>query len=138
VPTPDLDDERDDRFEAYLKQFHPLAVEPLQVEKSSRATRRSFVLAVLSAAAVILLIAIFAMHSRIGRTDDTKAVASSVDAERLANTQPLTMRSANALLATAPSFEAAIDEMAFPPQTTPLPKDQHSALDVLSKEKIKP
>jgi hypothetical protein len=137
VPTPDFDDERDDLFEAYLKQFRPLAVEPLPVERRGLATRRFFALAAL-AAAVVFVIAGFASHSRMGRTDDTHAVASVVGVERLANTHSLTVRSANALLAAAPSFEAAVDEMAFPPQTSPLPKDQHSALTVLSEERIKP
>jgi hypothetical protein len=137
VPTPDFDDERDGRFEGYLKKFRPLAIESLPIERPSRVIRRRFVLMMVGAAAAVLLVAALLSHSRAGRTDKQEAVASAVGAERLANTRPLTMRSANALLATAPSFEAAVDEMAFPPQTSPLPKDQHSALAVLSEERIK-
>jgi hypothetical protein len=57
--------------------------------------------------------------------------------EQLVTTPPLTIRGANALLATAPTFKAAVDEMAFSSRTTPLPKDKHSALTELSKEKTK-
>jgi hypothetical protein len=58
--------------------------------------------------------------------------------EHLANTRSLTMMNANALLAASPSLEAAVDELAFQPQGTPLPKDRHSALAVLSEERMKP
>jgi hypothetical protein len=51
--------------------------------------------------------------------------------------QPLTMRDANALLATAPSYKAALDEMAFHHQPSTVPKDKQSGLAVLAKEKIK-
>jgi hypothetical protein len=138
VPTPDFDDERDDRSEAYLKQFRPAAIEPLPIERPSRAVRPRFVLIMTGAAAAILLVAVFLSHSRAGRTDKPESVASAVGAERLAATQSMTMRSTNALLTAAPSFEAAVEEMAFPPQPAPLPKDQHSALAVLSEERIKP
>jgi hypothetical protein len=47
------------------------------------------------------------------------------------------MRSANALLAAAPSFKTAVDAMAFHSQTIPLPEGKRSAVSVLSKEKIK-
>jgi len=51
--------------------------------------------------------------------------------------QPLTMRSANALVAKAPSFKAMVDDMAFRSQNIPLPKGKRSAVAVLGKEKIK-
>ncbi len=57
--------------------------------------------------------------------------------ERLQDSQPLTMRSANALMAKAPSFKAMVDDMAFRSQTIPLPKGKRSAVAVLSEEKIK-
>jgi hypothetical protein len=47
------------------------------------------------------------------------------------------MRSANALMAKAPSFKAMVDDMAFRSQTIPLPKGKRSAVAVLAKEKIK-
>jgi hypothetical protein len=49
--------------------------------------------------------------------------------------QPLTIRKANALVAHAPSLQAAMDLMAFHPQSAVTPKNQQSALFVLSKEK---
>jgi len=51
--------------------------------------------------------------------------------------QPLTMRSANALIIKAPSFKALVDGMAFDSQTIPVPKGKLSAVAVLGKEKIK-
>jgi hypothetical protein len=58
-------------------------------------------------------------------------------AERHAPSEPLTMRSANAWLATAPSFKAAIDDLAFRSQASPLPQGKQSAIAVLRKEKIR-
>jgi hypothetical protein len=137
VPTPDHDDQRDDRFEAYLRQFRPLAGEPFPMEKPKGATRLRPVF-VACAAAVILCIAVaLGFHDRDGGTQSTQAVDVAVRREQMVNTEPMTIRSANALLATAPSFEAAIDEIASTPQATPLPKDKHSALDMLSKEETK-
>jgi hypothetical protein len=137
VPTSDFDDERDRQFEGYLKQFHPLAIEPLPIERSRRVIRHRSVLAMVGAAAAILLAAVF-LHFRAGRIDRLEAVAGRGSDERLARSQLLTMSSANALLASTPSFDEAVEEMAFPPQTTPLPRDQYSALAVLSEERIKP
>ncbi|MFZ0279636.1 MAG: hypothetical protein WA254_06135 [Candidatus Sulfotelmatobacter sp.] len=47
------------------------------------------------------------------------------------------MRRANAWLAAAPSFKAAVDDLAFRPQTSPLPQGKQSAVAVLSKEKTR-
>jgi hypothetical protein len=47
------------------------------------------------------------------------------------------MRDANSLLASAPSYKAVLDEMAFHPRGSTVPKDKQSAVAVLSKEKIK-
>ena len=55
----------------------------------------------------------------------------------LTRQEPLTIASANALLAQAPSVKAAVDQIAFSSQSTQVPKGQHSALAVLSEEKIK-
>jgi hypothetical protein len=51
--------------------------------------------------------------------------------------QPLTMRSANALMAKAPSLKALVDDMAFHSQSIPLPTGKRSAVAVLGEEKIK-
>jgi hypothetical protein len=138
VRTHDLDEDRNDRFEAYLKQFRPLAVEPLQMEKPGRATRRRFVLAAWAVAVAVIFIAVaLAFHARADRSQAAQVVSVAVRTERIVNTEPLTIRSANALLAAAPSFKAAVDGMAFRRQVAPLPRDKHSALDTLSKEKTK-
>ena len=124
----------DERFEAHLKQFRPLAPQPLPVRAGVR--RRWFVLAAWAAAAAAMIaFAALAFHARPGRI--VPPVESFAIADPLAKPQPLTIRSANALLATAPSFKSAIDGMAFPPKPAPLPADKHSALAELSKEKIK-
>ena len=52
-------------------------------------------------------------------------------------TPSLTIRHANDLLATAPSYKAVMNELAFPPKSSSISKDKTSALAVLSKEKIK-
>jgi hypothetical protein len=139
VPTPDFDSERDDRFEAYLKQFRPLAIEPLQIETSRRAVRRSFRLAAwaASAAAVILVGWLLAMHPRAGRTESRIGQGDLPPGAHSAASQPLTIGSANTLLAHAPSVKAALDLVPFHPPSTQLPKGQRSALAVLSEEKDK-
>jgi hypothetical protein len=128
----------DARFEAYLKQFRPLAPAPVPVRRHGRAPRRSFVLAAwAAAAAAILLAALIVFHSHSAGPQVTRPIESLASTEQLVNTPSLTIRSANALLTTAPSFKAAVDGMAFSSKATLLPKDKHSALAELSKERIK-
>jgi hypothetical protein len=134
VQTPD-----DEQFEAYLKRFRPIAAEPistLSVGHSFR--RRSFHLGVrLAAVAAILIIGAVIWHIRSNRTVVPNTGGDAAVAERHAPLEPLTMRSANAWLATAPSFKAAVDDLAFRSQTSPLPQGKQSAVAVLSKEKIR-
>jgi hypothetical protein len=133
VPTPD-----DERFEAYLKQFRPLAPDPLPTEERGRASRRwSALRAWIAATAAILILGAISMHIRPNRVAAPNTATNVASAEQLVPLQPLTMRSANALLATAPSFKAAVDNMAFRSQTLPVPKGKQSAVAVLGKEKIK-
>src|ERR1700730_6528496 len=58
VQTPD-----DEKFERYLKQFRPLAAEPLPVARPKRPTVRWFV-PVSAAGAVIMGVAVLGLHSR--------------------------------------------------------------------------
>lgn len=126
----------DEKFEVYLKEFRPLAPHPLPAESHAHATRRWLVLAAWAAtAAAVVAVAILAFHTRTGRV--APSVESSAIADQLAKPHALTIRSANALLSTAPSFKDALDQMAFPPKQSPLPADKRSALAELSKEKIK-
>jgi hypothetical protein len=137
VPT--LDDER---FEVYLKQFRPVVPEPLPTVEPGHRTRRTFVLGAWAvAAAAILVIGALTLYIRTnGHTHRAPAAETAGNAgnpERLQDSQPLTMRSANALMAKAPSFKSMVDDMAFRSQTVPLPKGKRSAVAVLSKENIK-
>ena len=132
---PTLDDER---FEAYLKQFRPLLPEPLPAVELSRGTRRTFARGAWAAAAVAALVLVaLTLHIRTNRARVTEIVGNVGNPEHFQESQTLTMRSANALMAKAPSFKAMVDDMAFRSQTVPLPKGKHSVVAVLGKEKIK-
>jgi hypothetical protein len=126
----------DEKFEAHLKQFRPLAPQPLPVESRVRVPRRWLVFTAWAAtAAAVVVIAVLAFHARPGRI--APPVERFAIADQLVKPRSLTIRTANALLATAPSFKDAIDEIAFPLKPAPLPADKHSALAELSKEKTK-
>jgi uncharacterized protein (DUF849 family) len=125
----------DEQLEVYLKRFHPIAPEP--VLRIGHSSRRSLpLLSSLAAVAAVLVAgaAILHVHSRVVVPNTARNVAS---AERHAPSEPLTMRSANAWLATAPSFKSAVDGLAFRPESSPLPQGKQSAVAVLSKEKIR-
>jgi len=88
-------------------------------------------------AAALFVIGTAILHNRGGRMvvpNTAQHVTPAGGGEPLG---PLTMRRANTWLATAPSFKAAIDDMAFRSQGESIPNGQHSAIAVLSKEKIK-
>lgn len=133
MQTPD-----DEQFEAYLKRFHPIAPEPVPTLSVGHSSRRSPSLGIwLAAVAAILVIGAVTLHIRSSRIVVSNTASDAAVAERHAPSQPLTMRSANAWLATAPSFKAAVDDLAFRSQTSPLPQGKQSAVAVLSKEKIR-
>ena len=126
---PTLDD--DERFESYLRQFRPLVPEALPIPRRPRSV--TWIWAAAFAAVVILgVLGLRMVSHRTGRQGTTPASVEVVQP-----TRPLTMRNANALLASAPSYKAAVDSMAFHPQDSTIPKDKQSALAVLAKEKIK-
>jgi hypothetical protein len=133
VQTPD-----DEQFEAYLKRFHPIAPEPVPTLSVGHSSRRSLSLGTwLAAVAAIIVIGAVILHIRSNRVVVSNTASDVAFAERHAPSEPLTMRSANAWLATAPSFKAAVDDLAFRSQTSPLPQGKLSAVAVLSKEKIR-
>jgi hypothetical protein len=133
VQTPD-----DEQFEAYLKRFHPIAPEPVPTLSVGHVSRRSPPLGIwLAAVAAILVIGAVILHVRSSRIVVSNTASDAAVSERHAPSEPLTMRSANAWLATAPSFKAAVDDLAFRSQTSPLPQGKQSAVAVLSKEKIR-
>ena len=124
----------DEGFENYLKQFRPLM--PDGLPEIRPAPRRRFVLAIWAVAAVAVMVlgvlTVRKLNHRFGEESH-----SSAPVNLLAPTAPLTMRGANALLATAPSYKAVMDQLAFPQKTSTVPKEKQSALAVLGKEKIR-
>jgi hypothetical protein len=90
----------------------------------------------LAVVASVLVLGAVILHIRSHRAVVSKTASYVPFAERHAPSEPLTIRNANAWLATAPSFKAAVDDLAFRSQTSPLPQDKQSAVAVLSKEKI--
>lgn len=131
MPIPD-----DERLEAYLKQFRPLVPEPLPTLESRRRARRRFALWAGAAAAVAIVAGVATLHIHRERSSVVERAISPVP-NGITDSQPLTMRSANALMVKAPSFKALVDNMAFRSTAIPLPKGKLSAVAVLSKEKSK-
>lgn len=131
MPIPD-----DERLEAYLKQFRPLAPEPLPTTEAHRRARVRFVLWAGAAAAVAVLAGAATLHIHRERSSVVETASSPAPRVRT-DSQPLTMRSANALMVKAPSFKALVDDMAFRSTAIALPKGKLSAVAVLSKEKSK-
>lgn len=133
MQTPD-----DEQFEAYLKRFDPIAPKPVPTFNVAHKSRRSLLVATwLAAVAASLIVGAVILHFRSNRVAVTNSARDVAFAERHAPSGPLTLRSANAWLATAPSFKAAIDDLAFRSQTSPLPQGKQSAIVVLSKEKFR-
>lgn len=132
MQTPD-----DEQFEAYLKRFRPIAPEPVLALNSGHRSRGLSLRTQLAAVAALLVIgAVILLISR-GRVVAPNNGSNVAFAEKHAPPEPLTMRTANAWLATAPSLKTAIDDLAFRSRPGPLPQGQNSAVTVLGKEKIK-
>lgn len=132
----------DEQFEAYLKRFHPIAPEPVPTLSVRHPSRRSPLLGIWLAAVAAILVVIGSigaviLHVRSSRIVVSNTASDAAVSERHAPSEPLTMRSANAWLATEPSFKTAVDDLAFRSHTSPLPQGKLSAVAVLSKEKIR-
>jgi hypothetical protein len=129
VPTLD-----DDRFEAYLKQFCPIVPDAIPLKGHRQKSWRRLVLRSVGAAAVVIfgVVSFYVVNSPV-----IEKRSNSASLEMALPKRPLTMRDANALLAAAPSYKAAVDNMAFHNQGPTIPKEKQSALAVLAKEKIK-
>lgn len=135
MPIPD-----DQRFEQYLKKFHPLAPDPLPAIERSSGTRHWPVLGAWAAAAAAIVIAAVLLYPRPKASHSPDGTESVTRVARLPKPQPLTIGTANALLARAPSAKAAVDGVAaqaFQSQSIPLSEGTQSALAVLSKEKTR-
>jgi hypothetical protein len=130
--VPDLDNER---FEEYLKHFRPLVPDDLPVEIRP-APRRHLAFAIWAMAAVAMVIfGVTSLPILNHRVPDQSKHAVSVKSP--APMPSLTMRHANNLLATGPSYKAVMNELAFPSKSSNISKDKQSALALLGKEKIK-
>ena len=129
----------DEKFEKFLRQFQPRAPEPLRIDQQEPARMRPFMFAAWAAAAAVsvVVIAVTFITWRGSKQAGPQDVTRNAAGVELTSQQPLTISSANALLAQAPSVKAAVDQMALHPQSTQLPKGKYSALAVLSEEKIK-
>jgi hypothetical protein len=128
----------DDHFESYLKQFRPLPPEPARFKqrgfKKRGSTRwRAQPAAVWAAVAAVVIVALLTLYPRARQPRRPDDAVQWVGGAYTGNLQPLTIQSANAMLAHAPSFKAAVDAIAVPSNTTSFDGKQ-SALDVLSKD----
>lgn len=124
----------DEKFEAYLKRFRPLMPDPLPMQQTAKVSRRTWTVRawIAATAATVALVLLVQRHKARVRDLSPSQNVSSFVADL-----PLTVGTANALLATAPSYKAFIDDLAFRSANSEIPKGKESALTVLSKEKIK-
>src|SRR3974390_3016480 len=109
VPTPD-----DERFETYLKQFQPLLPKALPINERARTLSRYWVFGIWSAGVTAMIILSVISVRIILRPVSRPGKPMSVTVN--SPMPPLSMHHANSLLATAPSYQAALEEMAFHPQ----------------------
>ena len=131
--TPQNDHEK---FEHFLKQFRPRPPGRLPIEKHERAARPLVFWVLLPTAALVSAVTVFlSVDRREFRLVGGVPKLSTV--KPLTSSQPLTLGRANALLVQAPSVQAAVDSLAFPSQTSQVPKGARSALTVLGEENFK-
>lgn len=125
------DDQPDDQFERYLRQFRPVAPERMQFENRLQPRWRPRALLAWAAVAAVVIIAFPILYPRVGRHHGQ--YVHQVDGAEVDAPQPLTIRSADALLADAPSFKAAVDTLTHPSHAASFGVKQ-SALEVLGKD----
>jgi hypothetical protein len=131
-----MQDPDDERFETYLKQFRPLMPDEFPVNEMKPAPRPHLVPVIWAVGGVVAMAILGVATVQVLNHRVTRESNHSPKVKLLAPT-PLTMRRANALLATAPSYKAVMNGLAFPLKSSTVPKDKQSALAVLGKEKIK-
>ena len=134
MPIPD-----DEQLEKYLRQFKPLAPDPLPTGARRRLWRVWFYAVPAAAAIALLLVVLFRLRGPSRPVIAPQAGSSAVSeaGNDLVTSQPLTLQQANGLLSRAPSFTEALDDIAFHRQHRKLPQGSLSALAALSKEDIK-
>jgi hypothetical protein len=91
----------------------------------------------LAGVAAMLVAGVFVARERNRAINVPAAPVGVVSAQKSVQAVPLTMRSANAWLARAPTIKAAVNDLAFREQVKPTQQGRQSAVAVLSKEKIK-
>jgi len=110
--------------------------DPLPVKESGPAPRRHFAFAISVVGAVAMVILSLA-GLRITNHHMVVDSNRSDSVQPLRAMPPLTMRDANALLATAPSYKALMNELALRPNNATVSRNKQSAFAVLDKEKTK-
>jgi hypothetical protein len=130
MKTPD-DDASLIQFESYLRQFQPIAAEPLHLASGSAVMPHWKAISFLGVAALVAILGI-GFHSKETELAN-RPLTQTTSVEQL-NAAPLTLRTANLLLRRSDSFKAAIDQVAF---RHTIVKDARSALVELGKEKDK-
>src|SRR5262249_55949505 len=112
----------------------------LLVKEQVRVRRRPVVFAAWAVAAAILIvvtISVFVHKPAQPAVPIGEATTKRPGMEEVGNPPPLTIASANALLTEAPSFKAAVENMAFQSQFKPISEGRYSMLALLSKEDVK-
>jgi len=129
----------DEKFEIYLRRFDPIAPEPMPAPELSYQSRRSLRLGawLAACAAIASVVGAAILHHRGAQTVGPKTHHEMTFVENRDLLEPLTLRRADTLLSTAPSFKTAIDGLAFPFQSGSIPNSRQSAIAVLSEERIK-
>ena len=126
----DLKD-NDEQFERYLQHFRPLDAEPMASSERAPTARRWFAFAARAAAAAAIAIVAVVLTRAPKPVYD---VPISINTEWVATPRPLTIGTANALLAQSKSIKKALNGIAFQRQKTQPLQGKRSAIDVLSKE----
>lgn len=126
----------DEKFERYLKQFRPVQPDAIPEPEVVIMKLPSRSRALWAAVAAVLIVGggVLGLH----RSSTTPKYDRPIEASRTdAPPVPLTIRSANAWLAQAPSIKTGINTLAFSSQGKQVQQGEQSAIAVLSKEKIK-
>ncbi len=128
----------DEQFETYLKRFRPVAPELKTTAKARHRSLHAFTpVAWIAASAAILIVGIIVvLHTRTPRFANHR-IGDVVSVERRPPLEPLTIRTANSWLATAPSFDVALDALTFDAKSNPIPANKLSVIAVLTEEKKK-
>lgn len=124
----------DDRFESYLKQFRPVVPDALPLNEHRREFWQRPLVRFAAVAAVVIL-AVVSLYIADRRVPANWSESASIEFAEPPKT--LTMREANALLASSPSYRSAVNNLAFRNRTITIPNGKQSALALLAKEKVK-